>query len=375
MKAGSPFNSIQAIIESIGRSDIKPVYLFSGEEDYLVHEACKQTASTLQTAYTGALVTTMEGENTHPQAVIQRLQSPSLFNPVQIVIIRDVAWFESGKSNQTDPLRDWLSGGAAGGVLILTSCTADKRLGITKLIKKIGVHLDFPKTKNFNQYDTRSDDYYPVARVRLQARGQMIEDGAWRVLRQKTPDSLWAVINALDVVSSYAGSEPRISIADVDHILVDHSEMPGYMVVQAFGEKDPVKIKEAIRRTLNDGIPPLLLAKSLSNRIRIFISIISMGMNKIRVPSQYAAFRDDVLPQLIAQYQDVPMAKSILTDTNPYALYQQLLQSRKFTIRELTDCMTRLAAVDKLLKSGAIHAQGVLETIIFPLITAWSSRS
>ncbi len=373
MKTGNHLKSIKEVTDSIRQGQVKPVYLFSGEEDYFVFEARKQTVQAIQSVRTGTSVQILDGENITAHAVIQTLRTPSLFNPYQILVVREVPWFEAGKTALSDPIKEWLSGGGAGGTLILTCRSTDKRLGIVKQIGKSGEHLDFPRSRNFNRYEPRTDDYYPIAQARLKDRNQIIEESAWQLLRQKTSESLWAVINALDVVSTYTGSNPRISRSDVEKCVFDHCEIPGFMVVQEFGDKDPVKIREALQKTLAEGTHPLMVSKSLSNRIRLLINILTMGLNKLQLPPQYFSFRDNILPDLITRYQEYPAARETLAEMNPYALYQLLLQSKRFSMQELTECLGRLAVIDKALKSGASNPMAVLETVVFPLFRIRSS--
>ena len=374
MKAGNRFSSITQTAESVRKGDVRPIYLFTGDEDYLVFEARKQIVTALRSACAGALETVLEGDACSADSVIRLLRSPSLFNPVQIIIVQDAVWFEAGKSSQSEPIREWLSSENHGGFLVITAASADNRLGIVKQIKKNGIHLDFTRTKNFGRFEPRSDEYFPVARERLKGRDQTIEDSAWRALRQRSADSLWAVINALDVVSAYVGTRPRITISDVEQCIGDHSEMPGYMVAQAFGDKDPVRTRDAITKTLTEGIFPLQISKMLSNRIRLFTTVLNLGLNRIQLPPQYQDFRDHLLPELVERYQERSDARELLSDTNPYALYQLLQQSKRLTGDELSDYLMTLAAIDKSLKSGTGSAQPVLETLVYRLFRFGSRR-
>jgi len=375
MKNTDKLTQIKNLSAAIRQKQLFPVYLFCGEEEYFVHEARKETLQAIKSIQPGAAEIVIEGDSASPQEIMKIIRSPSLFNPFQIIVVRDVKWFDAGKKIPTDDIKDWIVSQSRQAVLVLTALSVDKRLTLVKLVKKHGAILDFPKSRNFNQYEPNTDEYYSIVKERLSIWNQTIETAAWKQLRLLTSDSLWAVINAVDVVSSYVGSHPRITVEDVNKCISDNSDVPGYVVVQAMGDRDAAKMKAAITKTMTEGTHPLSLSKSISIRVRSLLVILSIGLDKVQLPSHYFHFRDNLLPQILIDIQGHPVANEILASMNPYALFQLLQQSKRFNQAELTACLNVLARIDKSLKSGQTQAQGLFELALYPLCRLTRNRT
>lgn len=357
--------TIVETIETIRQGELKPVYLITGEEDFFVFEAKNRILQAILTLKKNAELINLESEKM--QNVKNQMFSPSLFRSFQLFVIQDFNWLDKKNRDDFQVIIDRMIKGGIDSVLILTSQSVDKRLAVVKSIGKHGVHLDFPKVKTYGKYGSTKDPYYPVVLERLRTRNQSIANDAWKLLRELTRDDAWSVINAVDVVSGYAGEKSRIEKTDVEQCIIDNSEFPGYLVVQALGEKKPADIKKTIEKTLLDGTPPLLLSKTLSNRIRAFLTALMLGLHKTNLPEQYFTFRDIALRPIMERIDAHPVAKEILGDINPYALYSMLHQLKNFRMSELFECLENLADVDRLLKSGSTEIQGLFELAVMPL--------
>ena len=358
---------IGQVVKAIQQEELKPVYLISGDEDYFVYEAKKRIADAIISLKKNVELITQEGEKSTFQNIKHQLFSPSLFKSFQLFIIQDCNWLDKNSREDFQAIIDRMVKGGIDSVLILTTQSVDKRLGLVKSIGKHGVHLDFPKVKTYGKYATAKDPYYPIVHERLRARNQTMANDAWTLLRNLTRDDAWSVINAVDVVSNYAGEKTRVEKTDVERCIIDNSEFPGYLVIQALGEKKPSVIKKTIEKTLMDGTPPLMLSKTLSNRIRVFLTALMLGLHKTALPDRYFTFRDAVLDTIMERIDAHPVAREILGGMNPYALYNMLLQLQKFRMSELFDCLENLANVDRLLKSGSTEIQGLFELAVMPL--------
>lgn len=367
MKTDNHLKKIKETVADIHKGNLKPVYLLSGEEQYFVHDAKIRLVNAIKTIKHGIDVIVLDGEKTSVKNLIHHLFSPSLFSPVQLFVVRNCEWFDTKTRDDCQPLMDWVVSGGPGSFLILTAQSVDRRLGAVKTIGKHGVHLDFSKIKTFGRYDTANDIYYEIVRERLHERNQTMTGDAWKMLRELTSDDGWSVINAVDVVSGYAGERPRIETEDISHCIADSSEFPGYLVVQAMGGKPPSYIRKAIEKTLMDGTPPLLLSKTLSNRIRVFLVALTLDLHKIDLPGQYFAFRDTILDRVMDSINTHPEAKVIMGGVNPFALFNMLLQLRQLHVSDLLKCLENLAETDRLLKSGATAVQGIFETALLPV--------
>jgi len=366
MSNGKFQKDLNSVISDITDGKIKPVYLLTGTEDYLVFHARKAILHALKKSRNIETEETCDPDKTSPADIICKLQSPSLFNPFQIISLREVPWFQKGKTTETEPLKKWLPVASSGSTLVLSTSSADKRLGIIRNIKKFGEILSFEKIKSYDQGNISKDLYYPFVRDKLASINQVFQPEAWQLLRQLTLDTMWDVMNAVDVVSAYVGKLKQITVADVSACIQDHSDMPGYMVLEALSARNPLQIKNCLEKTLAAGMHGLLLNKIIGNRIRALLITHALKLNKIQIPAYYSSFQNSVLPKIMPFIEQHSFAAKTLAVMNPYALFMLLKQANLFDTKELSDSLVRLRDTDWALKSGSTYSQELLENALLP---------
>jgi DNA polymerase III subunit delta len=367
MKTGSYLEKIQTLVAEVQNNNLNSIYLISGDENYCVHDCQKHLVKSLKKRNNDMEITVFDRDEASVQTIMQTISSPSLFNNLQLVVARDVDWFESKNKQELAQLAELVKKPPESSILVITTQTLDRRLTFVKAVSKSGAHLDFPKVKSYGQFDTNKDIYYPVIQNRLEQCGQTIHYEAWMLMRQLTPDDLWSVVNSVELLSSYIGERKRIEKHDVDKCILDHSDMPGYLFMEALSQRKPHKLKQIIEKTIQEGTHPLALSKMLSNRVRVFMIGCSLGFNNLQIPARYFSFKDQMLPNLAETMEADPVAKQTLASMNPFALYQMLIQLKQFSKLELVKCLEKLALIDTLIKSGAAHPQTLFESQFLPL--------
>lgn len=367
MSSGKRQDNLDTVLEDIGQGQIKPVYFIYGSESYLVGYARKKIVQQLKTARNIKTEEHIDPDSVPPAELVHRLRSPSLFAPFQIFVVSDTRWFDNRRIAAAEPLREWLTGPPLGTTVVMTAESIDKRLGLVRLIRKSGVILGFDKVKSYDQGNISRDVYFPMIRDRLADRRQSIEPDAWQLLRQLTPDNLWAVINSVDVASAYAGKQHRISAADVAACIHDHSEMPGYMILDALGKRNPRELMVTLDKIFAGGVHGLMVNKTVSRRIRALLLTHALKLNTLRLPPSYTTFKNSVLPKIMPAIESHAAGGKLLGGMNPYALYLLLKQSGLFQVTELEMCLIRLEQVDLRLKSGSISSRELLESALLPL--------
>jgi len=374
MSSGKQRENLDSVLNEIDQGIIKPLYLLYGEEAYLVCHARKKLVETLKRVKRIPAEESVDPAAVTPAELVHQLRSPSLFNPFQILVAANADWFGNRRIAAAEPLKDWAVSPATGSTAVITVESVDRRLGVIRAIKKHGTLLAFEKVKSYDQGNIQRDVYYPIVRDRLRIRRQTMDPEAWQHLRQLTPDNLWAVINSVDVVSCYAGTRTRISAADVDACIHDHTEMPGYMILDAMGQRNPRKLLACIEKILNGGMHGLQLNKTVSRRVRALLLCHALKLDQRRLPQSYMTFKNRMLPKITPAMNSHPAAAGVLGEMNPYALFMLLKQSPLFKTPELVKCLSRLETVDLQLKSGTTAARRWLESALLPLCRSGGNR-
>lgn len=374
MSSGKDQGKLNAIRDDVIKGEIKPVYLVSGTEDYLVYHARQTIIDSLKSKMNVDNVESVDPEKLSPADIVHKLKSPSLFNPFQILLAKNVPWFDAKNIARAEPFKNWLSTENPRSTIVISALSVDRRLGLVKQIGKKGALLKFDKVRSYDQGNIHKDVYYPVIASRLIQRNQSIDADAWQQLRRMTPDTLWDVINAVDVVSNHAGDSNRISAIDVEECIQDHTDMPGYLVLEAMGKRDPLAIRNCLEKNLAAGAHGLLLNKTVSNRIRALLAVHTLNLQATSLPRYFNAFQSGLLPKMMPLIESHPVGNKLLAHMKPYALFMLLQQSKGFKEQELAACLVRLEENDLAFKSGSVLTLARLEAALLPFCKKKGNR-
>ncbi len=377
MKTVSPFDQITSLVASIREGKIHPVYLFSGEEDYFIFKARQMVSNALLKLKHGDQSELVDGANISITDLIANLNSPSLFDPFRVLVVRNAPFFQS-KPNVYDEKKfiSWLEQsvkhpGNIPAALICTAQKIDKRLGLVKRIKKHGVILTFETPPGYVRGDTAKDPYYFYIQRLLKSTGKNISAEAWMQLRQRVPNTLWAIVNAVEILIAYTGEKKGIDKTDVETLIAPGADLPVFAVTEALGNKDVEKLRESLAGLLNSGTSPLIINKLLSSRIRVLLlskAILASGKVPSGIPQmEFWRFRNNVIPLIKELFKNDPELDALLGQLHPYVLYKGLQQAATFSERKLNQCAIELAGIDMALKSSVKSPLIMLELALIPL--------
>ncbi|MBN1355308.1 DNA polymerase III subunit delta [bacterium] len=371
---------IQTVLSAIRNGRIHPIYIVSGSEDYLVFKSRHLiTESLLELIPEGALET-LSGHEHSMAEIVSRLNSPSLFEPFKVVMVRDAPYFKA-KLPESEEMKilDWLERttareGRPPAVLLCACDKIDKRMSLLRQIAQKGIVLEFKSPETYERGDLQRDPYYPVVRDHLRNAGTDIERNAWFTLRQRVTNNLWAVINAVDTLIAFSAGQPRIRESDVLDLVAAGDETPAFAVTEALGKRDVNQLRNSLENLLTTGTSPLMILKMLSSRIRILLAVKTLlsGIPGTlwREEMEYWQFRKSALPEFKKRIDSDPGWSDLLSRQHPYALFQTLRQSGQFESRHLEKCLMDLSEIDLALKSTTKSPLVMMEMALLPLCRA-----
>lgn len=376
MKSPQNVTDLQSILTAIARCEVSPVYLVSGNEDYLVFKARQQIAEELLRIIPGASFEIIDGSDTDLDSLLNRLNSPSLFEPTQIIVLRDARIFDAGKSDNLKPLIDWINrfnvaAQTPPAVLICTVDKVDKRTGSMKLMSKMGVFLEFQTPAGYDRGDIQKDPYYPVAAEVLTSVSKRIRSEAWMRFRQKTANNLWAVMNSLDMLISSLDSHPEIEVQHVDALLGFSDDIPVFAVTDALGKRDAIALSQSLDALLSTGTPTLVILKLLVNRINVLLA--AKAFLKKYTPDrwnskmEYWRFKNEVYPTMKSAADQDPAFSQSISNQHPYSLFLTLQQASLFDFTQLKHAIFELAEIDVAVKSTNKSPLVLFEMALMPL--------
>jgi len=376
MKPDNFLVEINNVIENIREKHRQVIYVLSGTEQYYIFRTRQKISEALLENSSGSKEEIYESDEIQITELLEKLHSPSLFEPFRVVTVKNVEYFSRRSGTDIETLSEWIQRASKSpqnlpAALICTTESLDKRLSITKAVKKHGVLLEFNVAKSYERGDIRKDPYYPPATDYLVGAGKEITPEAWQDLRLKVPNNLWSVINSLEILIAFSGDRMCIQSEDVQELIAFGDETPVFALTEALGQKDPIKLRVQLDKLLNTGTHALMINKMLTSRMRILILLKAVletdTLRNQSLPKEYWRFKRDTFPEIKNLIKQELTFSKLLGSQHPYSMFLNIQQAEKISESDLTRCLEELSKVDVSLKSTAKSPQILLEMALLPL--------
>jgi DNA polymerase-3 subunit delta len=286
--------------------------------------------------------------------------------------------------------------------LVITADLVDKRRKLFKIIKTKGVVVDCSVPKGDRREDKVAQEAVLVERMEtlLGRYGKVMNKNTYRELYALTGFDIDTFSDNLEKLIDYVGDEKEITPKDVAFVLKRTKEDPIYELTNAVAERNAEQSLFFLNSLLLENFHPLQILASMTNQIRKlvvakdFVESSHGGLWSPELP--YAQFANRVMTAIqsynkelldeIAKWnaffsedmdQDAKKTKKrreakrglAVTDleiaNNPYPVYKLMLNSEKYTPKELVEALEHLSEADVRLKTTKQKPKTVLEEVIF----------
>lgn len=328
------------------KTGLKPVYLFYGQERYLIDQFIDQMIEKyVPESYRDFNLVMFDGEKATADEIIDACETVPFFNEVKIIIVKNATFFRSKKANLSDAseqrLNDYFEQPLTSTKLFFISNQAiDKRKKITKTIKKAGRLIEFgklepniflkwmhKKIKSLDKDLERSTLSYLVDRMAY--------------LDKQSSKNLLDVENELRMICSSLIDRQIIEREDIDKYVKKPLDSDIFHMVDAVGQR---KAETAI------SIMHELLKKGEAIQV-----IFSMICRQFRMLKKIKMLVDE-------GYNQATIAK--LLGAHPYSVKTIMKQIHRFDDKTLTMILTKCSDLDYKMKSSAIDSVLAIETLI-----------
>lgn len=289
--------------------------------------------------------------------------------------------------------------------LIITTDYVDKRKRLYKTIKDIGViiNCDVPQGEKFADKKVQEGILKECMQALLKKNNKTAEPRVFHAICDITGFDLRTFANNIETLIIYCGKRPTITVSDVQDVLKRTKRDPIYDFTNAISGRNFHKAIFYFKSLLANGLFPLQIHSAIINQIRKLLVIKSFTHDTHRGVWQkgmpYDYFRNAVLPVLI-EYEaaliehqnhnspfttkggkklrekksnsDLLLAKQ---PKNPYPIYMNFLKADLYTKNELIHHLTRLAELDRQLKTSGTNSVLLIEKVILDICTQTASNS
>lgn len=249
--------------------------------------------------------------------------------------------------------------------LILVAEAVDRRKKLFRVISELGVVLHFPKVKAEAKQKGRLMEQ---VRGMLSEGGKRMTSGAWDALGERTGFQLRESVQAVEKLIVFAGEKSTIDEADVEAVVGKSREDTVFQLVAAMTEKNLSAGLDVLRELILQGVPYLMILAMIGREIRHLLQaklLIRSGVLKgLRADTEYGEFQRKIHPLLKDMAAGGGKKDLGLAGQHPYAVYQALKNSRRFTEEELLAHLDRLVQIDLSLKSTGRDERLLIERLL-----------
>ncbi|MCT4592180.1 MAG: DNA polymerase III subunit delta [Candidatus Gracilibacteria bacterium] len=313
---------------------MKQVFLFIGEEEFLIKEKIKEWKKLSVDKYGEFNVTYASFDlpdrdvsgylNQRCTEIASEILTPSFFGDKRVIFI------ENFPPKLTRPIEDSqrffmrilssLKELPEENVVIISSFLPDKRTKVYKELTK-----DY-KTEIFNKFDNRELCEWILRRVAKYG-GKMLPSASG-FLAEYCAGDLYKIDQDIKKLVDYKGVEP-ISERDIESLCIKTSMVADFALANSMSDANVQKILTILHTELNAGsVPQMILFKDIAPTLRQLLQVI------------YAVEKDKD-PKAIGM--------------NPWVFNRWKSVSKKFTLNEIKEAYLKILEIDEGMKTGKIE--------------------
>jgi DNA polymerase-3 subunit delta len=321
------------------KGEFAPLYLFHGEEHFLLDEALDDLLNrAVEPSMRSLNLDILYGGEADARDVVAAASSYPMMGERRVVIVRDLDRI-SGKEGERDILSSYVEKPSGSTVLVLIANDPDFRQKPFKKIQSSGWAYEFAPIKDYQ---------LPVwIRERVKKSGGTISDDAVEFFQAAVEPNLRDVQNEIEKLFLYAGGRKDLTSSDVQAVVGMRKEHSIYELQRALGEKNVTRALEIMSKLIDAG-----------EDINYFIVSLFRYFSKIYVVQDMLARRRPS-PELLKFLRLAPFQTKFAEE------YQN--GARRFTSKELETVFASLLNADILSKSSQIDHKILLTELVYTI--------
>ena len=329
-------NPIEIINSHINRHSFSRIYLFFGNESYLVKQYVNNLVNAVMPDRNSMSFTHYISDKCDINSICSDAVTMPFFDEFKVALIEDSGYFNSSN----DKIKDMLPEIGEQNILIFSEMNVDKRTSTYKAAAKYGTVLEF------NTPD--EDDLIKWVIGRFSKDGIRIQNGVPEMLVSIAGDNMLNLENEVEKLCCYVMDKGTITLEDIDTMCSSKIEDKIFEMCDAIGRHDS---KTAIAK-YNDLVAlktsPMYVISMISRHFRILsqLSFIQSGKDK-KLPVK---------------------DKAALIGIKTFAVNKYLPQLKNQTTADLLRKSELCMSADLAVKSGRMSDVNSAEKLILSLL-------
>jgi DNA polymerase III subunit delta len=341
MAKKSTHDAARQFFLDIKKKPLSPVYLFTGEERFLVDKAVEEVIHTLfgREPPDPFRFESLRASETPVQAVIAAARTPSLIGGTRLVLVKDTELFKDADLEQ---LAAYAAHPAPSSHLVLVVSATGKIDGRKKHWKTLR------QSAHEVVFDPLRDEQMPDWILRqAKRRGLQLDTDAAQYLAAALGADMAMADLALDKISLHISPRTSASRADAEALVVHTREHSVFELTRAVSQRDLRAALLALHQLLDQGEAPVKVGFMITRELRIILRM-------------KAALHDGV------PHADLPSTLGVA----PFLIKDYTRAADRFSLRELIHAIHLSFDIDWRLKSSRLPASLIIEPLLFSVCRA-----
>ena len=326
---------IERIKESVANGKISTVYLWYGEDRFLIQEGLKVLKSFyFMTDPSGSGIEQVSAKDLSPAAIVERANTMSFFAN-RLVVVEDVTYFQDGQTAEFEPFLDYFANPNPATCLLFIAESVHRGRKLYKALNKAGEIIEFcaPNPK-------RPQEWLSWVQSELKAREKLMDNQVASQFIEWTGHHTGVLCQELDKLIVFVGERQKITSKDIKAITPQSIETSIFVLLDAVASRSAAKALQALREVLRKE-PALKVLGMLVRQVRLLL-----GCDSLR-----------------RHGGNVAEAPSVL-GISPYEAQKVWQQSVRLSTEQLSKALSECLNTDLALKTGGGDPGLLLEIMI-----------
>lgn len=315
---------------SLKDKKINPVYLFTGEEKFLMEEALIELR---KAKFKDANYIAFFGDEITWETLIPYIESPPLFGNQLIVVRHAQDLKDQGIPKKLDLLFKKL----------INTCIVFMANSEEEKPKKISFSKYIPSESIVEFTKLRSDALRKWIKEKIQEKGKIADEESVYLLSSIYSENIGILMNEIEKICIFIGDRKEITIEDLKKVL-SPQEVAFYTFLDALMRRDFLLAYSGVDTLWNEGVYPPVILEIIIKQIRQLLRI-------------NALFKDGHSVEEIREKLNL----------HPFVVKKSLDALTKYTAAELLDIYFLLRQVDMEFKTSSKDPKILLEKVLLKI--------
>lgn len=324
---------LERIKESIAKGEIAPLYLWHGEDRFLIQEGLRVLKSFYcMTDPSGSGIEVLNANEMTPEEIVERANTIAFFAN-RLVIVEEVSYFKDGQTTDLEPFLTYFANPNLSTCLLFIAESVHRGRKFYKALKRAGEILEFSPPK-------RIPEWIAWIQSELKIRGKSMDNQVVSFFIEWAGHQTGVLIQELDKLVVFVGDRQAITVEDIQEITTRTLEASVFDLLDAVAVRSSAKALESLDEVLRKEHP---------------LKVLTLMVRQVRLLLGCMALRERG-----GSVTEAPSALGI----SPFEAQKIWHQSVKLSTTKLVKALKECLNTDLAMKSGGGDPGQLLEIMI-----------